>query len=58
MSRALFISVSFTLLTDLVNGTEFLNVTPLFLSSACLAAALSSAPVIIIVPLKSMYASA
>ena len=43
---------------DLVNGAQFLNITPSFLSSARLAAALSPAPVIVIVPLVSIYASA
>ena len=42
----------------LVNGVQFLNITPLFLSSAYLAAALSPASVIVTVPLTSMYASA
>ena len=50
----------------LVNGAEFLNVTPLFLSSACLAAynctsvlpaGGPASPVIVIVPLTCMYAS-
>ena len=50
-------SVLFSLLIRLVNGAQFLNVTPLFLSSSCLAEA-SPAPVIVIVPLTSMYASA
>ena len=36
---------------------NFLNITPLFLSSNCLAAALSPAPVIVIVHFTSMYAS-
>ena len=39
------------------NGAQFLNITPLFISSACLAAASFSAPVIVILPLTSMYAS-
>ena len=51
-------SVLFVLLMNLVNGAQFLNVTPLFLSSARLAAASSPAPVIVIVPLTSMYESA
>ena len=42
----------------LVNGAQFLNVTFLSLSSACLAAASSPAPVIVIVPFTSMYQSA
>ena len=48
-------SVLFILLMHLVNGAQFLNVTPLFLSSARLAAASSPAPVIFIVPFTSMY---
>ena len=51
-------SVLFILLMYLVNGAQFLNVTPLFPSSACLTAALSPAPVIIIVPFTSTYESA
>ena len=51
-------SVLFILLMHLVNGAQSLNVTPLFLSSACLAATLSPAPVIVIVPFTSMYESA
>ena len=42
----------------LVNGTQFLNVASLFLSSARLDAASSPAPVIVIVPFTSMYESA
>ena len=51
-------SVLFILLMHLVNGAQSLNVTPLFLSSACLAAASTPAPVIVIVPLTSIYESA
>ena len=51
-------SVLFILLMHLVNSAQFLNVTPLFLSSARLAAASSPVPVIVIVPLTSMYESA
>ena len=40
-----------------VNGAQFLNITCLFLSSACLAAASGSTRVIIVVSLTSMYAS-
>ena len=40
-----------------VSGVQFLNITPLFLWSARFAASLSSAPVIVIVPLTNMYAS-
>ena len=50
-------SVLFIVLVHLVNGAQFLNVTPLFLSSARLAAASSPAPLIVIVPFKSMYES-
>ena len=42
---------------QLVNGAQFLNGTPLSLSSGCLAAASAPAPVIAIVPLTRMYAS-
>ena len=48
----------FILLMHLVNGAQFLNTTPLSLSSACLSAAASHAPAVVIVPLPSMYASA
>ena len=51
-------SVLFILLIHLVNGAQFLNNTPLFLSSARLAAASSPPPVIAIVPYTSMYESA
>ena len=51
-------SVLFILLMRLVNGAQFLNVTPLSLSPACLAAASSPAPVIVIVPLTIIYESA
>ena len=51
-------SVLFILLMHLVNGAQFLNVTPLFLSLAYLAAASSAAPVTNIVPFTSMYESA
>ena len=40
-----------------MNGAQFLNVTPLFLLSACLDAALSPTPVIVIFPLTWIYAS-
>ena len=42
----------------LVDGAQFLNITPLFLSSAHVAVASSPAPVIVIVPLTSIYESA
>ena len=48
-------SVLFILLMHLVIGAQFLNVTPLFLSSARSAAALAPSPVIVIVLLTSMY---
>ena len=48
MSLALSICVLFFSLMQLMNGAQFLNATPLSLSSACLAAALSPAPVIVI----------
>ena len=54
---ALTISGLFISPLQLINGTQFLNVTPLFFSSACLAAASVPAPLIVIVPLTSMYAS-
>ena len=41
----------------MVNGAQFLNATPLSLSSASLAAASSPAPLIAIFPLTRMYAS-
>ena len=43
MSLALSISILFVSLLQLVKGAQFLNITPLFLSSAYLAAALSPA---------------
>ena len=57
MSLALYISILFISLLQLINGGKFLNITPLFLSSAGLAAASSSTPLIVILPLTSMYAS-
>ena len=51
-------SVLFIQPMHLVNGAQFLNVTPLSVSSACLSPALAPAPVIAIVPLTSMYDSA
>ena len=41
----------------MVNGAQSLNATPLFLSSARLAASLSPYPVIVIFPLTWIYAS-
>ena len=51
-------SVLFILLTHLVNGARFLNVTPLSLSSVRSAASLSPLPVIVVVPFTSIYESA
>ena len=42
----------------LVDGAQFLNVTPLSLSSPRSAAASAPSPVIVIVPFTSMYESA
>ena len=56
ISLALSISVLFISLLQLTNGAQFLNIAPLFLSSACLAAASAPALVIVILPLTSMYA--
>ena len=50
--------VLFILLMHLVNGAQFLNVTPLSISSASLFPALSPAPVIVLVHFTSMYESA
>ena len=50
-------SVLFILLMHLRNGPQFLNVTPLSLSSACISQALSSSPVIVIVPFTTIYES-
>ena len=54
---ALSISALFVSLLELIDGAQFLNITPSFLSFAYLAATSSPAPVIVIVPLTSMYAS-
>ena len=48
MSLALSTSVLLISLMQLINGAQFLNATPLSLSSACLAAASAPAPVIVI----------
>ena len=40
-----------------VNGAQFLNITPFSLSSARFASSLIPSPVIVIIPLTSMYAS-
>ena len=57
ISLALSISVLFISVLQLINGAQFLNITPLYLSSACLTAASAPAPVIVILLLTSMYAS-
>ena len=57
MSLALSICVLFISLIQLVKGAQFLNTTPSSYSSACLAAASSPAPVIVIVPLTKIHAS-
>ena len=57
MFLELSISILSISLLQLINGVQFLNITPLLFSSACLASALSPAPVIVILPLKSMYTS-
>ena len=49
MSLALSTCVLFISLMQLVKGAQFLNATPLSLSSACLAAASAPAPLIVIV---------
>ena len=51
-------SVLFILLMHLVNGAQFLNITPLFGSSNRFAVSSSPATVIVIVPFTSMYGSA
>ena len=56
MFLALSICVLFISLMQLVNGVQFLNATLLSLLSACLAAASSPAPVIVIFPLTRIYA--
>ena len=57
MSLALPTCVLFISLMQLVNGAQFLNATPLSVSSACLAAASTPSPAIVIVPLTRIYAS-
>ena len=57
MSLALSTCVLFISLMQIIKGAQFLNATPLSLSSACLAAALSPSPVIVILPLTRIYAS-
>ena len=57
MSLALSICVLLISLIQLINGAQFLNTTPLFHSSACLAATSFPAPAIVIFPLTRIYAS-
>ena len=57
MSLAFPICVLLISLIQLVNGAQFLNIAPLFLSSACLAAASFLAPTIVIFPLTKIYTS-
>ena len=57
MSLTLSICILLISLMQLIKGAQFLNATPLSLSSACLSAALSPYPAIVIVPLTRTYAS-
>ena len=57
MSLALSTCALLISLIQLINGAQFLNATPLSLSSACLVAAPAPAPVIVIFPLTRTYAS-
>ena len=57
MSLALSICVLSISLIKLINGAQILNITPLSLSSACLAAASAPAPAIVIFPLTRIYSS-
>ena len=57
LSLVLSISVLFISFLQLINGVQFLNITPLFLSTACLYAASSPAPMIVILSLTSLCAS-
>ena len=57
MSLALPTCVLFISLMQLVKRAQFLNATPLSLSSACQAAASAPAPVIVVVPLTRTYVS-
>ena len=50
-------SVLFILRMHLVNGDQFLNVTPLSLSSSRSTAASAPSPVIVVVAFTSMYES-
>ena len=55
MSLALSICVLLVSFIQLINGAQFLHITPLSLSSACLAAASFPAPTIVIFPLTRIY---
>ena len=57
MSLALSTCVLCISLMQLIKGAQFLNATPLSLSSACLAASSAHLPLIVIFPLTRMYAS-
>ena len=57
MPLALSICVLLISLMQLINGAQFLNATPLSLSSACLVAASAHAPVKVMFPLIRIYAS-
>ena len=57
MSLALSTCVLLISLMQLINDAQFLNATPLSLSSACLVATSAPAPLIVIVPLTRIYAS-
>ena len=46
--------VLFNSVIQLINGVQFLNITPLFLSPDCLALPLSHVPVIFILPLTNI----
>ena len=56
MNISVLLSIS-VLFLQLVNAAKFLDITPLFLSTACLVSALSHSPVIVIIPLADMYSS-
>ena len=57
MSLALSICVLFISLMQLIKRAQFLNATPLSLSSAHLAASSAPLPLITVVPLTRIYAS-
>ena len=54
LQNYLFLFIS---LLQLINGAQFLSITPLFFSTVCLTGASFPAPVISCHPLPSMYAS-